>query len=115
MSASTEKVSELLSSRLTEIDDEKKRIERAIEALSSTNGRAPKRAAPTLPDRRRRKRRGGTRADQAVTMINETPGISASKIAKAMKIKPNYLYRLLGELEAEGKVKKDGRAYYPAG
>jgi DNA-binding HxlR family transcriptional regulator len=31
-----------------------------------------------------------------------------------MKIKPNYLYRVLGDLEKEGRVKKKGRQYYPA-
>jgi DNA-binding PadR family transcriptional regulator len=28
-----------------------------------------------------------------------------------MKIKPNYLYRVLGDLEKEGRVTKDGRKY----
>jgi DNA-binding IscR family transcriptional regulator len=42
------------------------------------------------------------------------PGISASDVAKTMKIKPNYLYRVLGDLEKEGRVKKDGRNYFPA-
>ena len=32
-----------------------------------------------------------------------------------MKIKPNYLYRVLAELEKEGKVRKEGRAYHPVG
>ena len=62
---------------------------------------------------KRRKRRGGTRADQAVKLIESQPGISASDVAKTMKIKPNYLYRVLGDLEKEGRVKKDGRQYYP--
>ena len=31
-----------------------------------------------------------------------------------MKIKPNYLYRVLAELQKEGRVRKDGRAYHPA-
>ncbi len=31
-----------------------------------------------------------------------------------MKIKPNYLYRVLGDLEKEKRVKKKGRQYYPA-
>ena len=53
--------------------------------------------------RRRRKRRGGTRGDQAVKLIEEQPGISASDVAKKMKIKPNYLYRVLGDLEKEGQ------------
>jgi predicted Rossmann fold nucleotide-binding protein DprA/Smf involved in DNA uptake len=65
--------------------------------------------------RKRRKRRGGTRADQAVQLIESQPGISASDVAKTMKIKPNYLYRVLGDLEKEGRVKKDGRQYYPSG
>lgn len=110
MSATTEKVRELLGTRITELDEEKMRVERAIEALAgSTNGSRP---TPTRPQRRRRRNRvGGTRAEQAVELIKKTPGISASDIAKAMKIKPNYLYRLLGDLETEGVVKKDGRSY----
>jgi len=34
---------------------------------------------------------------------------------KATKITPNYLYRVLGELEKVGRVKKDGPQYYPGG
>ena len=69
----------------------------------------------TTAPRKRRKRRGGTRADQAVKLIESQPGISASDVAKTMKIKPNYLYRVLGDLEKEGRVKKDGRQYYAGG
>ena len=31
-----------------------------------------------------------------------------------MKIKPNYLYRVLAELEKEGKVRKEGRGLPPS-
>lgn len=68
----------------------------------------------TAAPRRRRRRRGGTRADQAVALVEQNPGISASEIAKQMKIKPNYLYRVLGEMEKEGRVTKKGREYHPA-
>ncbi len=44
-------------------------------------------------------------------LVADNPGISASEIAKKMKIKPNYLYRVLGDLEKEGRVKKKGRNY----
>jgi predicted Rossmann fold nucleotide-binding protein DprA/Smf involved in DNA uptake len=80
----------------------------------STN-KATATGSKTATPRRRRKRRGGTRADQAVQLIESQPGISASDVAKTMKIKPNYLYRVLGDLEKEGRVKKDGRQYYPTG
>ena len=49
--------------------------------------------------------------DQAVELIKNNPGITASEIAKTMKIKPNYLYRVLGDLEKQKKVKKKGRTY----
>jgi len=78
-------------------------------------GSTSKATSTTTAPRKRRKRRGGTRADQAVQLIESQPGISASDVAKTMKIKPNYLYRVLGDLEKEGRVKKDGRQYYPAG
>ena len=74
-------------------------------------GRGARARAKSAP--RRRRRRGGTRADQAVKLITDNPGISASDVAGQMKIKPNYLYRVLGELEKDGKVRKDGRAYHP--
>jgi DNA-binding IscR family transcriptional regulator len=47
-----------------------------------------------------------------VKLIEKSPGITASAVAKGMKIKPNYLYRVLGDLEKAGRVKKDGRQYY---
>lgn len=78
-------------------------------------GSTNKSSGGTTAPRKRRKRRGGTRADQAVNLIESQPGISASDVAKTMKIKPNYLYRVLGDLEKEGRVKKDGRQYYPTG
>lgn len=49
-----------------------------------------------------------------MALIEKSPGIAASEVAKKMKIKPNYLYRVLGDLEKEGRVKKDGRKYSPA-
>ena len=82
-------------------------------ARKAARTRKPPSSGSAAP--RRRKRRGGTRADQAVNLITNEPGISASDVAKQMKIKPNYLYRVLGDLEKEGRVKKDGRQYYPAG
>ena len=119
---------ELVEKRLAELDEERQRLERALAELG---GKATRRSPgrPARPQSRRHReqqrrqrrrrppqtprRRGGTRADQAVKLIEEQPGISASDVAKTMKIKPNYLYRVLGDLEKEGRVKKDGRKYYP--
>jgi len=114
---------QLVERRLADLDEERQRLERALAELGGKasrrrpgrpRGSSKKATAATGTPRRRRKRRGGTRADQAVKLIESQPGISASDVAKTMKIKPNYLYRVLGDLEKEGRVKKDGRQYYPA-
>lgn len=112
---------ELVKKRLSELDDERKRLEQALadlghKAISRGPGRrrgpsakTKKAAAP-----RRRRRRKGTRGDQAVKLVEQSPGISASEIAKSMKIKPNYLYRVLSDLEKEKRVSKKGRKYFSA-
>jgi DNA-binding IscR family transcriptional regulator len=46
-----------------------------------------------------------------VKLIKANPGITASEIAKKMRIKPNYLYRVLGDLQKEKRVKRSGRSY----
>lgn len=123
----------LVKKRLAELDEERTRLERALAELGGTvarrpgrppgsgkrgPGRPPKAAtaststASAAKPRKRRRRRSGTRADQAVALVESSPGISASEIAKTMKIKPNYLYRVLGELEKEGRVTKKGREYH---
>ncbi len=64
---------------------------------------------------RKRRRRGGTRSDQALKLVAKRPGITGSQIAVRLKSDPNYVYRVMGGLVAEGKVKKDGRGYVEAG
>jgi hypothetical protein len=126
---------DLVTKRLSELDAERKRLERALAELggkakragrrpgrprgsssksktkTKSTGRAKSRAKKAP---KRRKRRGGTRADQAVNLIKQNPGITASEIAKTMKIKPNYLYRVLSDLEKQKRVKKKGRTYRAA-
>ena len=125
MSSTTNTVdesAELIRERMRELDAERSQLERALASLTGRDARrGPGRPAGNSSGSgangrttRRRRRRGATRADQAVKLVSTKPGISASEIAKEMKIKPNYLYRVLHELEKDGKVRKDGRAYHPA-
>lgn len=114
---------DILRDRIRELDEERAKLERALASL--TGGREGKRgpgrprgsgtSASSNGRRRRRRRKGGTRAEQALKLIADKPGMGASEIARDLGIKPNYMYRVLSELESEGKVKKDGRAYHPAG
>src|SRR6266496_2713565 len=103
-----DQAAQLLRDQIAELEREVARLQRALSSL--TEGREgrrgpgrPRRSATTT---RRRRRRGGTRADQAVKIIADNPGVTASEVAKQMKIKPNYLYRVLGDLQKDGRVKK---------
>ena len=122
-SSAVDEAAKLLRDRISELDSERAKLERALASL--TDGREGKRgpgrpraASSPVPShngrKRRRSRKGGTRAEHALKVISAEPGIGASAIAEKLGIKPNYMYRVLHELQADGKVKKQGRAYHPA-
>jgi hypothetical protein len=84
----------LVQKRLAELDEERKRLERALAHLGgkvahrspgrprgSKSASAASTSAKRAP-RKRRKRRGGTRGDHAVKLIEKSPGMGASEIAK---------------------------------
>jgi hypothetical protein len=101
--------------------DEFHRLEKASAALAevgngSSAGTRRRRAPAASGGRRRRGRpRGsGTRSVQALELVKARPGITITELADAMKIKANYLYRVLPTLEADGKVVKRDKGWHPA-
>ena len=114
VSRAVDQAATLLRERISELEEELENLQRALANL--TDGRQGRRGpgrprGTTTAAGARRRRRRGTRADQAVRLIKANPGITASEVAKKMQIKPNYLYRVLADLQKEGKVKKSGRSY----
>jgi hypothetical protein len=116
-----------IDARLGELKQEMARLEAARSALAGTRrgpGRPPgsrtrttrtRRTANGRRARRTRGRRGGnTRANQALKLVNDRPGITIPEIAKSMGIEPNYLYRVLPKLASEGQIRKDGQGWHPA-
>jgi hypothetical protein len=100
----------LLERRLRELDEERRQVEAALAGLGQRARRTPARPRGTG----RRRSRGSTRADQAVRIISQNPGITVSELGRKMKLNhPNYLYRVLPDLEKEGRVKRQGRGYHP--
>ena len=117
-----------IDGRLRELRDEVSRLEAARSALTggsrglrrsrgaatrSTRTRATRRSSGRT--RTRSPRRGGnTRAVQTLELVRRQPGVTIPELAKAMKIQPNYLYRVLPKLASEGQVKRDGQGWHPA-
>jgi hypothetical protein len=96
-STTVDKARALLERRLKELDDERRQVQAALAGLGKNAHRGPGRP----PGTGRRRRRGSTRADQAVKLIAQNPGIKVSELGKKMKLNhPNYLYRVLPDLEA---------------
>jgi hypothetical protein len=63
---------------------------------------------------RPRGRRGGnTRANQALQLVKERPGVTIPDIAESLGIEPNYLYRVMPQLVQEGAVKREGQGWHP--
>lgn len=111
-----------IDSRLRELREEVTKLEAARAALAGSRrgpgrprGSTRTRRAPRRAGRRRGGRRGKTRATQALELVRSQPGITIPKIAEAMKIEPNYLYRVMPKLAADGQVKRDGQGWRPAG
>ena len=109
----------LIEERIKELDSERKSLERTLNDI--TGGRVgrrgpgrPRGSTSRRTSGRKRGRRRSTRADQAVKTVKANPGITASEIAKKMKIQPNYVYRVMGDLQKQGKVSKKGRGYVAA-
>jgi hypothetical protein len=116
-----------ISQRLKELRplvDEYHRLEAAVHALDGVGGgvatakpRSTRRTRTTAAKngsaRRGRPRGTGTRAKEALALVRKQPGITIPELADAMKIKQNYLYRVLPGLAQDGLVAKQGRGWHP--
>jgi len=117
-----------LEKRIREIEpliEEHGRLRHALEALKGVGGSpagdgpsaGPKRRGRVTragaPGRRGRPRGSGVRAQQVVRLVGEQPGITISELAQRLKIKPNYLYRVVPGLLKDGTLEKRGKGYHP--
>lgn len=113
-----------IDSRLKELQDEVSKLEAARAALVGTR-RGPGRPRGSRssqsttrrgrrPGRPRGRRGGNTRANQALELVRNQPGITIPQIAEALKIEPNYLYRVMPKLVSDGQVTRDGQGWHPA-
>ena len=123
-------LSELRSSlekRLRELEpliNEHAQVRKALDALEGVGKRAEGTVVPaarrartakaaTATTGRGRPRGSGRRAQEVLAHVQKQPGITIAELAKRMKIKPNYLYRVLPHLEKDGKLHKRDKGYHP--
>ena len=116
-----------IEDRLSELKQEVDRLEAARTALlgngaprrrpgrpAGSTSAPPSRRAARKPGRPRGRRGGNTRANQALELVRQRPGITIPQIAEELKIEPNYLYRVMPKLVSDGQVTRDGQGWHPA-
>ena len=117
-----------IDNRLKELKEEEGRLLAARAALAGNAaarrgpGRPPRSASASSgsstprrrPGRPRGRRGGNTRSAQALELVRNKPGITIPEIASAMKIEPNYLYRVMPKLTSDGLITREGQGWHPA-
>ena len=78
-------------------------------------GTARKASSGTGTGRRGRPKGSGNRAQEALALIKSRPGITIPEMAESMGIKQNYLYRVVPDLQKQGKVTKSGKGWHLRG
>jgi predicted Rossmann fold nucleotide-binding protein DprA/Smf involved in DNA uptake len=124
-----------IGARMTELKPVVAEYDRLLAAAAALDGipatavapagaarRAPARAKASGRKRgaaaarhRGRPKGSGKRGEEALALVKERPGITIAEIADTIGIKQNYLYRVLPGLEQDGKVRKEGRGWFPKG
>ena len=84
-------------------------LQKAKAALDGVNKPARRASGP----RRGRPRGSGGTSQKALEAIRNNPGITVTELARELKMRhPNYLYRVLPQLEYQGSVRKEGKGWH---
>lgn len=110
MSDAVDQARAVLEDRLRGIDDEIRRLKRALEHLGSSDG-AKRAVRKRRSSRSRKPAPRGQRAAEFLAFVKKNPDSRGAEIAKALGVQPSQTYQLAKRLEDEGKVKKTKRGY----
>jgi hypothetical protein len=129
-----EQAAKAIRTRLAELVGEQQQLQKALGALEGLLGserrgtaevptrsaaprRRPARRAPAGARARAtaaRRRGGPSRADQFLALAGERPGITVAEAADRLKTSRQTLYNGSARLQREGRLRMDGRGFYPA-
>lgn len=120
LSALVDELKSRIAGELEPLEAEHRQLENALRALDGLDGRGSSRRSSSKSSGsgsgesrgRGRPKGSGSRAKEALKLVKDRPGITIPEIAEAMKIKQNYLYRVMPDLQKDGLVKKEGRGWH---
>ncbi len=108
MSQTIEKAQSVISDRLSEIDAERKQLQRALQSLGS--GPAKRRPTSRRATATARAPRG-QRRQQVLAHLEANPSARPAEIAKAIDTSANQVHGLIRKLLDQKLVRKSGKGY----
>ena len=104
-----DKARHMIEECLAELEDEAKKLRRALASLGHRDGK-PSKAQPARTTKKRAK--PGQREKQLLASLSKHPDYKPSEHAKAMGVSANQVYSLATKLQKEGKLTKTAKGTY---
>jgi hypothetical protein len=119
VSETIERVRDLIEARLLELNEEAKRLEKAVEdfgsdrlgAMGRRRQRRKRARSKRAGSKRRRRAKRGQRRDELLAALDENPGAKTSDLAKQLGVSASQAAGLTRQLGRQGLVRKSGGGY----
>jgi predicted acylesterase/phospholipase RssA len=108
--SATDKALTLLKDELRDLDNERKKLEKAIEALTKRSVQRATGKSPAKP-KAAPKKGGKTQTQRFLDDVKRHPGTTVAESAKRLKVPANNLYATAGNLTKQKRVTKKGPKY----
>lgn len=116
MASTIDTVTNAIKARLNEIEDERKRLERALASLNGGSGPS-RRSQPTKPSGIRRggqRAKRGEREAQLLASIQRNPNYKSADHAREMGVSSNQVYGLVTKMTKAGTISKNAKGILKA-
>ena len=108
MSETIDKARHMIEERLSELEDEAKKLRDALVGLGHRDGKPAKAPAPKA----KKRAKPGQREKQLLTSVTKHPDYKPSEHAKAIGVSVNQVYSVATKLQKEGKLTKTAKGTY---
>ncbi len=108
MSETIDKARQMIEKRLSELEDEAKKLRDALVGLGHRDGTPSKAPAP----KPKKRAKPGQREKQLLASVTKHPDYKPSEHAKAIGVPTNQVYSVATKLQKEGKLTKTAKGTY---
>jgi hypothetical protein len=114
MSEAIDRARALIQARLTDLNAEAKKLERALASMG--NKAAGRRGPAPKPAARKRRRKGaraprGQRREQLLAAVKANPGARPAELARMIGVSANQVHGLIAKARADKLLVKKGKGY----